>query len=218
MFEVDAFRWPQVTTDLLMQHAPLLVPVAEQLLVASEAGQSLIGIAGTRPQVGSTTVLLCLARLLASAKKCIALVDADFMSHSLASDLGLEVESGWEDVLIGQVPLAEGVIRSLKDNVSLLPLAGHTTPALELVSSIQTSVSAGVLRYHYDVVLFDLGPAAHQPQWSVAQKILQYSRIDTSLIVADAQHSDPTANEDVDQLLALMGNDCLGLIGNDAVC
>ena len=67
VFEVDAFRWPTTTDALLREHAELLVPVAEQLLAASEEGRSLVGIAGTRPGVGATTVLLCLARLIAAA-------------------------------------------------------------------------------------------------------------------------------------------------------
>ena len=217
VFEVDAFRWPQVTTSLLQQNSVLLIPVAEQLLTASEEGRSLIGIAGTRENVGASTILLCLARLLASAEKTVALVDADFSSHTLARNLGLEIESGWEQVLTGQVPLAEGVVHSLGDNVSLLPLAGTPLPALDLVSSIQTSVSAGVLRYHYDIVLFDLGTAAVQPQWSVAQRILELCRIDASIIVADSQVSEPTDTEDVNRLLSLLGKGCLGLIGNDAI-
>ena len=217
VFEVDAFRWPQVTTDLLQQHSQLLIPVAEQLLDVSEEGRSLIGIAGTRQAVGATTILLSLARLLATTEKSIALVDADFSHHSLASDLGLQIDSGWEDVLTGKVPLAEGVIHSLNENTSILPLVGRSIPALDLLSSIQTSVSAGVLRYHYDIVIFDLGTAARQPQWDFAQKVMEHCRIDTSIIVADSQHTRHTADQDVDQLLALLGSSCLGLIGNDAI-
>lgn len=217
VFEVDAFRWPQVTTDLLEQNSKLLIPVAEQLLTASEEGRSLIGIAGTRENVGASTILLCLARLLASVEKTVALVDADFSKHSLASDLGLEIESGWEQVLTGHVPLAEGVIHSIADNVSLLPLAGTTLRALDVVSSIQASVSAGVLRYHYDIVLFDLGTASEQLQFRVAQRVLELCRIDASIIVADSCVSDGTDSRDVDQLLSLLGKGCLGLIGNDAI-
>lgn len=214
VFEVDAFRWPQVTSDMLEQHAPLLIPIVEQLISMSEAGRSMVAIAGSRHRVGATSVLLCLARMLASVEKEVAIVDADFSWHSLATDLGLDIETGWEDVLSGQLPLAEGVIHSLDDNVSLLPLAGRAPLSVDLLSGIQTSISAGVLRYHYDLVLFDIGDAGRQPQWSAAQKLMEQCRIDSSIIVADAAHTSPSAGENIEPLMALLGSTCLGVIGN----
>ena len=216
VFEVDAFRWPAITTQLLSTHAQTLAPVAEQLLVASEEGRSMVGITGARPGVGATTIHLCLARLLASAEKSVAIVDADFVNRSLARNLGLEFDTGWENVLAGQTSLAESVIHSLGDKIALLPLVGHITPVADLLASIQTSVSAGVLRYHYDVVLFDLGAAGQEPQWSTAQEIIEHCRIDASIIVADSQHTDTASLLHVDQLMSLLGSTCLGMIGNNA--
>lgn len=213
VLEVDNFRWPAATDLLLEEHAELLVPVAEQLLIASEEGRSLVAIAGTRPGVGATTVDLCLARLLASAGKAVALVDGDFASRSLAQNVGLQCDCGWENVLAGQLPLAESVIRSLGDGIALVPLVGHPTPADELLAGIQTSVSAGVLRYHYDVVLFDLGAACREPQVTAARTILEHCRVEASIIIADWS-PDAAGAEQVDQLLALLGPTCLGLVGN----
>ena len=215
--EVDGFRWPKVTTDILENHPEQLVPVAEQLLVGGESGRTMVGIVGTRQGVGSTTVMLCLARLLASADKAVALVDADFMNYSLAEQLGLQIETGWEEVLDGQVPLAESVVHSLEDNVSLLPLSGAASFDTETLAGIQTSVSAGVLRYHYDIVLVDLGIAIEQSQWIAAQNVVHHCRVDTSIIVADTLPNDGTNDESVNYLLQLLGSTCLGLIGNEAI-
>ncbi|NOZ39930.1 MAG: hypothetical protein GXP24_06865 [Planctomycetes bacterium] len=213
VFEVDGFRWPKITDDLLSAHHQLLVPVAEQLLDVSEQGRSLIGIVGTRPNVGCSTVLMCLARLVASVGKSVALVDANFAKAALARDLGLEFDMGWQDVLTGDLPLAECVVKSLKDRIALLPLARQTGAATELLASIQTSVTAGVLRYHYDVVLFNLGNAAEPPQDEAAFSIMQHCRLDASIIVADTER---TGIEPVDTLLSLFGQKCLGVIGNSA--
>jgi Mrp family chromosome partitioning ATPase len=217
VFEVDAFRWPAITDDLLQNHARLLVPVAEQLLAATEEGRSLVGIAGIRPGVGASTVHLCLARLVASIGKSVAIVDGDFASRSLAHNLGLECDAGWETVLAGEAPLAECVVRSIDDGVALLPLVGHSTPPVELLTSIQTSVSAGVLRYHYDLVLFDLGAACREPQASAARTLVDHCRIDASIIVADWANDHAAGAEQVDQLLSLFGSTCLGLIGNQSL-
>lgn len=217
VFEVDAFRWPTITEELLQHHAGLLVPVAEQLLAASEEGRSLVGIAGIRPSVGATTIHLCLARLVASAGKAVAIVDGDFANRSLADNLGLECDAGWETVLAGQAPLAECVVRSVDDGIALLPLVGHPTPPVELLTSIQTSVSAGVLRYHYDLVLFDLGAACREPQASAARTLVEHCRIDASIIVADRSHDQAAGEEQVDQLMSLFGPTCLGLVGNQSL-
>lgn len=217
VFEVDAFRWPAVTTNLLQQHASMLAPIAEELISSSEAGRSMVAIAGARHCVGATTIQLSLARMLAAAEKEVAIVDGDFATRAMAKALGLEFGTGWEDVLTGQVPLAEGVVHSIQDNISLLPLAGRDSNPVELLAGIQASISAGVLRYHYDVVLIDFGDAGRQPQWPVAQKLFEQCRIDSSIIVADAAHSNQTMYENIDPLMNLFGNTCLGVIGNSTV-
>jgi len=214
VFEVDAFRWPESVCHLLQSHESLLSPVVEQLVTASEAGRSMVGIAGLRPEVGCSTVLMCLARLLADTGKSVAMVDGNFVSSTLAKSLGIEFETGWEDVLSGRVPLAESVVNSINDQISLLPLSGsHSMPG-ELLAGIQTSVSAGVLRYHYDLVLFDLGSPAQDPQLSAVQNILEHCRIDASILIADTLAVDARSEQQVDHMMSLFGDTCLGLIGN----
>ncbi|MCA9229489.1 MAG: hypothetical protein KDA57_02465 [Planctomycetales bacterium] len=214
VFEVDAFRWPENADCLLAAHSELLSPVVEQLLSASEEGQSMVGIAGLRSGVGCSMVLMCLARLLARTGKAVAIVDANFASGTLAKQLGLEFDTGWEDVLAGRVPLAEAVVSSIEDRIALLPLSGSDPAPGELLTSIQTSVSAGVLRYHYDLVLFDLGTPDEGAQFEVVRKLLEYCRIDASILVADTAATDGEFTQAVDQLMKLLGPTCLGLIGN----
>ncbi len=216
VFEVDAFRWPEVVNQLLGTHQALLTPVVQQLLATNEEGRSLIGIAGVRPGVGCSTVNLCLARLLAQAGKSVVLVEGNFESNTLAKSLGLEFETGWEDVLLGRVPLAESVVQSIDDQVALLPLAGgHPSPS-ELLASIQTSVSAGVLRYHYDFVLFDLGSPDQGAQLAAVHGILEHCRLDASILVADTYATDSQSGQEVEHLMSLFGSSCLGLIGSGA--
>ena len=217
VFEVDSFRWPVVIEELLHQHQELLSPVADQLLAAREAGRTMIGIGGTRPGVGCTTVLLCLSQMLSQAGLQVAIVDANFAKGDLASQLGLEFDTGWEDALTGRMPLAETIVKSLHDRMALLPLAGPTAGASELVAGIQTSITAGVMRYHYDIVLFDLGTAALLPQHDAARQIMEHCRLDASLIVADSEHSEAVSSESINGLLELFGPTCHGLIGNHAV-
>lgn len=213
VFEVDAFRWPTVCRQLLSEHQTLLAPVAEQLVAMASEGRTLTGIAGARENVGSTTVTLCLAKLLAGAGKRVALVDGDFVHCSLGQSLGLQFDTGWEDVLAGRAPLAECMIHALDDNLSLLPLKGTGMSAIDLLSGIQTSITAGVLRYQYDLVLFDLGAAAMLPQRTAATLIRDHCRVDASIVVA---HQQGNGDVEVNQLMSLLGNTCLGFVGNFA--
>ena len=214
IYEVDAFRWPKITDQLLSEFHELMIPVAEYVLDANEQGRSLVGIAGTRSNVGCSTMLMSLARLIGSVGKTVALVDANFAKASLASDLGLEFDMGWEQALTGELPLAECVVKSLEDRMALLPLARPNPQANQILNSIQTSVTAGVLRYHYDLVLFNLGAAAEAPQDIAAFEVMQHCRLDANLIVADTYD---TGIEPVDTLISLFGDNCLGVIGNSAV-
>ena len=216
VYEVDEFRWPTVVNHLLATSGRHLHSVVEQLLQASEEGRSMVGISGTHSGVGCSTVMMCLARMIAGAGKSIAMADGAFATATLAKELGLEFDSGWEDALEGRLPLAECVVHSIQDGISLLPLRERIVPATDLLSGIQTSVSAGVLRYHYDLVLFDLGSAAEGEQHAVAEQIVEHCRLDASIIVADSSIDAPTAVEHIQQLMALFGQTCLGLVGNNA--
>ena len=216
VFEVDAFRWPAVTEELLAGWGELLNPVVEQLLVGSEEGRSMVGIAGAQAGVGCSTVQLCLAKLLSATGRSVALVDSNFVAANLAKSLGLDFEAGWEDVLSGKIPLAECAVRSIEDRMVLLPLRSSGQPSVELLSSIQTSVIAGVLRYHYDLVLYDLGAAGREPQLGVAEQIVEHCRMDASIIVADSDNEGGESGQEIDGLMSVLGSTCLGVIGNFA--
>lgn len=225
--EVDGFRWSAVCDRLTRQHATVLAPVIEQLLVAAESGRSLVGFLGAEPAAGCTTLLLCTARLLAAAGKSVVVVDGDFATtdggnHAkLAGQLGLAVATGWEDVLAGRVPLAEGVVRSLGDGIAVLPLARGPNPTGNAIADvvqgngIQASVTAGVLRYHFDVVLFDLGCVANEQQAAATRAITQHCRLDTMLVVASSATSTQSLEQAVG-IVAATETDCLGLIENQA--
>ena len=49
-------------------------------------------------------------------------MDADFARPQLASKIGLEIAHGWQDAALGKIPLSEAAVKSLADNITLLPL------------------------------------------------------------------------------------------------
>ncbi len=204
--EVDQFRWPSVCDQLADQHPTVLDPVVEAVREAVGQGRTLIGFLGAQPRAGCTTMLLSVARCLAASGNRVAVVDADFATAALAtreesgldlaSQLGLVATVGWEDVLAGRVPLAEGVIQSATEPMAVLPILRRPNSADESLQVIQThgiqaSVTAGVLREHYDVVLVDLGCATQPVQVSTVRAIVQHCRLDATLIVTRESAAGP---------------------------
>jgi Mrp family chromosome partitioning ATPase len=213
-FEVDAFRWSAVCDELVERYATCLRPVQQTLVAADDAGRSLIGVGGVAAGAGATTLVASLARLLVEAGKTVAIVDADFAAAGLAESLGLAVEIGWEDVLAGRVPLAEAVVHSIADRIAIVPLRSGGAAAAAGLDSIHASVTAGVLRYHYDMVLFDLGALAEPARAATASRVARQCRLD-GLILAAGPHRTLAANpQRLMQTAPELAAICLGVVEN----
>jgi Mrp family chromosome partitioning ATPase len=215
-FEVDCFRWPLISDALIAHGAEAWNAALETLLTADANGCSLIGIAGATRGVGATTIVGCLARLLVACDKTVAIVDGNFAAPNLAASLGLAADLGWEDVLAGRAPLADAVIHSLDDRIALLPLLAGGAHAAEKLDAIHASVTAGVLRYHYDIVLFDLGALADPAQAAIASRIARRCRLD-GMLLATAPSSQPTSAARIAQLAPELAAVCLGVIENQTL-
>jgi Mrp family chromosome partitioning ATPase len=213
-FEVDAFRWSSICDELVERHQMRWQTIVESLLAANAAGRNLVGVAGLRRQAGATTSTACLARLLTEAGKSVAVVDGDFETAALAGSLGVAAEHGWEHVLAGDAPLADVVIQSLGDSLTLLPLVQGGAAAAERLDSIHASITAGVLRYHYDIVLFDLGAATDQRQGPIARRLARRCRLDAVVLVGDAATGVGARQSMLFQSAPELADICVGVIDN----
>jgi Mrp family chromosome partitioning ATPase len=211
--EVDSFRWSTVSQQLINRCRQQLQPAVETVLAADDAGRSLLGVGAQSAGAGCTTLVACLARLLVEAGKTVAIVDANFAKPGLATHLGLAAEMGWEDVLSGRVSLAEAVVHSLGDRVSLLPLAIGGPAAASRLETIHASVTAGVLRYHYDIVLFDLGVVADPQQGPIARRVIQQCRLDGAL-VASGRGAAAAQPQQLLRSAPELATICLGVVEN----
>lgn len=213
-FEVDGFQWPTIVDHLLLTTRSLLEPVLGTLISRAQEGHSLVGLVGTHSGVGCSTVAMCVARMIAKEGTSLAVVDANFSQGDLAKNLGLEFGQGWEHVIAGEIPLAECAVHSLSDEMTLIPLCGPVECCEERLTSIQTAVIAGVLRYHHDLVLVDLGAPQTPDQYAAMQGMIEHYRLDTTIIVAPSGSTDPTTMRSIGSLQQLLGSTCLGVIGN----
>ena len=177
---IAAFRWPSVCRAAWRRSAAEYQRVADLVLKQSASDRRLVGIAGLRPGDGCTTTLLCLAAAVAGPDRRVILLDANFRSPQLAVQLGVDPVAGWQDVLAHGLSVEEAVIHAQSDCVDLLPLDARNLDGPQLAAGVQPSITAGVLRYAYDVVLLDLGAILAPSSFATTVHLLRNMAIDSA--------------------------------------
>jgi Mrp family chromosome partitioning ATPase len=221
---ISAFRWPQVCRALWERHQPHYDQIAGLLLERLPREPSrgaLVGIASLHAGDGATTTTLCLAIAMAARKRSVIVVDANYRAPRLAGILGVQPTTSWQDVLDHGLPVAEAVIRSEADGIDLLPLDLREPTAREpngakLASSVQTTITAGVLRYAYDMVIVDLGAILAPRSFATMSHVLRNMRIEAAIAVTDPKHAETDDFAVAGELLDESGCELLGLIENRA--
>jgi Mrp family chromosome partitioning ATPase len=156
-FVVDRFSWPEVCFQLQRKALRPLGQLIAELDLTSPTAAKRVLFTGLARGAGRTSLVLTLARHLAQGDKRVAIVDGDFSQPNLALSLGVMAQSGWEDVLLGDLALDEAVVESVEDRISLLPLCG---PIDSVEDDFQQRIESSLteLSTHFDVVLIDAAP------------------------------------------------------------
>jgi Mrp family chromosome partitioning ATPase len=222
-FDVDHFAWPEVCNALLEKRASDFARLAGQLVTESALGRKVVAITGSRRGDGRTTLALTLARRLATSAVKIVLVDADFEAPQLAARLGLTVQSGWEKVLNDGLPVWEGLIESLKDRLSLLPLAPRPlSGAGQPLAADFVARNVAIIRQHletlrkyFDVVLVDAGAIkSARSDAKLRGPLALAGSLDAAILVSDARMAAPGRVADLQRRLSEARITPLGIAEN----
>ena len=157
-WEVDAFHWPELCTQLDVASGAKLTQSGEELNVAMQDGLKVIAIVSTSREEGRSTLALSLARSAAVAGSRVALLDADGTNPELARRLGLESPCDWQEAKRQRQSLAEAAVASIEDGVTLFPL---TVPRDTLSGRLDDPLLGEVLqelKQHFDLVVIDTQP------------------------------------------------------------
>ncbi len=145
--EIVAYHHPEHTAS--KEYAGLL----DAMLAGMKTGTgSVLLLVGSKPNVGTSTVILNLGVSAAQAKKMrVVLVDAQPSRAGLAQRLGCPASVGLTDVLNGTVALDQAIVKTDIAGLDVVP-AGNKQA---VVASEALSWLVGWLRERYDLILID---------------------------------------------------------------
>ena len=151
--------WPAMVLTLEREYGDRFVKLAGSLLEARDRHRlKVLLFTSCHRAEGRTTLILTLARALARSPGRTLVVDADLTGPMLARLLGLRPTVGLDDVVERGHALADAVIDSPDDHLSVLPLRAAVSYPRAFLGSPLWSCTMARLRRDYDLVLIDGSP------------------------------------------------------------
>ncbi len=211
-WEVDRFHWPALCDKLLRDEQSYFAQAGEKIVAAVRDGLRSLAITGSRRGEGRTTLALCLARSAASAGLKVALVDADFARPQLAASLGLEIAGSWHEAALGKTTLSEAAIKSLDDNLTVLPLDVSTAAAPLSLADPRLTKTLREAASAFDLLVLDLGPTAAGDGSLFPEN--EAPPADAAIVVRDLRYCTPSESQAIGERLSLSGIEAVGIAEN----
>lgn len=214
LWEVDRFHWPRTCEKLLADEAGYLSRAGEKLLAAVADGLRVLAITGSRRGEGRTTLALCLSRTAAKAGIQTAIMDADFARPQLASKIALEVAYGWQDAALGRIPLNEAAVKSLGDNIVVLPLESSAATRSLSLADPRVTATIRAAAASFELLILDLGPVT-------AGQGIEFPPgedcpLNAAIVVRDLRFATASEGEAIGQMLIDTGVEAVGIAENFA--
>ncbi len=128
------------------------------LLSDADKRPKVILITSTLPKEGKTTVVVSLARMLASIGQKVLVIDCDLRRPALHKIFGLDAEPGLVECINGEIALDELIGEDKYSGAHLLPAGGPTAHPPNLLSSDLMKDLLNTLSQRYDVIILDSAP------------------------------------------------------------
>jgi Mrp family chromosome partitioning ATPase len=211
-WEVDAFCWPEVCSQLDTAANGQLRESGAEIAAAAKQGLKVLAVTSVHREEGRTTLALSLARHAAAAGIRVALVDADAGNPELARQLGLEAPCSWHDVARQKQSLTEAAIFSLEDGVTLFPLAESTDGDLHAVDDNVLAQTLRALTHLFDLIVVDMYPIDVHP--SPMFNACDACPVDMAVVVRDSRSTDQQQTVQAVQRIRKSGVKAVGIAEN----
>jgi Mrp family chromosome partitioning ATPase len=198
LLQVDRVVWPTIHNRLQGAAKAAIALMTDGLQSIGDSGRKIIGLASAARGEGVTTLLSAAARNLLERGRTVAVVDSHWENPQLAKSLGLLPQIGWEEALLGGLPLEEIVIESLADGLAVLPVR---EPPASAIAKTAIGQSLETLADKFDFVLVDLGPLSEIADKSTPAHEVA-ARMDAVVLVQNVRVTPPSRLAEVQRRLA----------------
>jgi Mrp family chromosome partitioning ATPase len=193
-WEVDAFHWPEICNRLQGESTAGLSGLLRSVLHRAWRGRHVFALTSFSRGEGGTTVALCLAKLAAMFDVKVALVDGNVAAPKLVDELGVAAEHGWSE-LDEATSLSEISIRSVEDNMVVVPLKPGLNPRELTCLHDRATATLEQLAQSFELVLIDAGPIYHAAHLWMTQPTRD--AIHGGIVVRNMQLTSPEQADDV---------------------
>ena len=158
-WDVEAFRWSQVSDDILTHAGPVMDQLTHYSLDILTGTENRVAVAGLKRGQGTSTIAASVARWAVAHGKRVLLVDADLGNPQMSRSVGLSPNVSWLNLIREDLIPSEAIIRSKSTGVCIMPLAAVVTPQswpghiYDRLGGLLDQV-----RHGFDLILMDVGP------------------------------------------------------------
>lgn len=158
-WDVEAFRWSQVTDDILAHASQVMDQLTHYSLDILTGTENRVAVAGLKRGQGTSTIAAAVTRWAVAHGKRVLLVDADLGNPQLSRSVGLSPNVSWLNLIREDLIPSEAIIRSKSSGVCIMPLAAVVTPQTwpghiyDRLGGLLEQV-----RHGFDLILMDVGP------------------------------------------------------------
>jgi len=128
------------------------------LRLARNKGAKSVLVTSSSPKEGKTAIVVCLARVLASAGHKVVIVDGDLRRPSVHSELQLSRSPGLGELLSGENEIQEAVQIDEASGVHVVAAGAAIASPPDMLDSAAMDKLLGELSQSYDAIIFDSPP------------------------------------------------------------
>ena len=160
VWEVESFRWPEVSQELIGEGSLAIDRLGNNALKLMTGVQNRLVVTGTNRGEGVTTIAISLAQWAASLGHRVLLVDGDLERAGLTKMVGLDGDISWTKVANKQCKIGEALVLGKESGVYVLPLARVDNRAnfpSDLFNELGKAIEP--ISDCFNLVIVDVGPS-----------------------------------------------------------